>query len=320
MKRRYLLLAGLPWLAPRLQAQPGVPRVGVLTPWQAPDPRIPTFGALEAGLAEGGFVVGRTVAIEWRHGGGERRRLEPLAEELVRLPVDAIYAPGALEVAAARRATTTVPIVGVDLVSDPVQLGYAASLARPGGNVTGVYLDGPGLLGKQMELLRTAVPGMKRLALIGVKGINDAQLPVAATAGRQLQLSLQPMLIDQGAKLDAAFAEAARQKSAGVLLLPSPWVSRADMAPLVATHRLPVITPHPHHVRSGALMAYGPDVREMWRLAAVQLARILKGEPAATLPIQRPDHFSLALNQRTAAALGLSLPPTLRLLANEVVE
>jgi putative ABC transport system substrate-binding protein len=320
MKRRRLLLAGLPWLASPLRAQPGLPRVGALTPWQAPDPRIPTYGALEAGLAEGGFVVGRTVAIEWRHGGGERQRLEPLAEELVRLAVDAIYAPGALEVAAARRATATVPIVGVDLVSDPVQLGYVASLARPGGNVTGIYLDGPGLLGKQMELLRTAVPGLQRLAVVGVNGINDAQLPVAAQAGRQLRMSLQPLLIDQGMKLDAAFADAARHKASGVLLLPSPWVSRADLSALVATYRLPVITPHPHHVRSGALMAYGPDVRDMWRLAAVQLARILKGEAVATLPIQRPDHFSLALNLRTASALGLSLPPTLRLLANEVVE
>jgi putative ABC transport system substrate-binding protein len=320
MKRRRLLLAGLPWLASPLRAQPGMPRVGALTPWQAPDPRIPTYGALEAGLAEGGFVVGRTVEIEWRHGGGERQRLQPLAEGLVRLPVDAIYAPGALEVAVARRATATVPIVGVDPVSDPVQLGYAASLARPGGNVAGIYLDGPGLLGKQMELLRTAVPGLQRLAVIGVNGINDAQLPVAAQAGRQLRMSLQTLLIDQGMKLDAAFADAARQKASGVLLLPSPWVSRADLSALVATYRLPVITPHPHHVRSGALMAYGPDVRDMWRLAAAQLARILKGEAVATLPIQRPDHFSLALSQRTAAALGLSLPPTLRLLANEVVE
>jgi putative tryptophan/tyrosine transport system substrate-binding protein len=321
VKRRSLLLAGLPlpMLGVRAQ-QPNLPQVGVLTPWRAPSPQIPTYGALEAGLAEGGWIDGRTVAIEWRHGGGERDRLEGIAAELVRLRVDALYAPGALEVAAARRATTTIPIVGVDLVSDPVQLGYAASLARPSGNLTGIYLDGPGLLGKQLELLRAAVPDLQRVAIIGVDGINNAQMPLAARAGQQLGLTLLPLLIDQPAKLDAAFADAVRQKGKAVLLLPSPWVSTTDMARLVATHSQPVITVFPHGARSGALMAYGPDIRDMWRRAALQTARILKGEPVATMPIERPDRFRFVLNARTAATLGLTLPPTLRLLADEVVE
>lgn len=119
--------------------------------------------------------------------------MELIAGELVRLRVDALHAPGALEVAAARRASTTIPIVGVDLVSDPVQLGYAASLARPGGNLTGIYLDGPGLLGKQLELLRAAVPGLQRVAVIGVDGINNAQMPLAVqnSQGRIFTLHLR---------------------------------------------------------------------------------------------------------------------------------
>jgi putative ABC transport system substrate-binding protein len=320
VKRRGLLLAGLPWWAGGALAQPNPPRVGALTPWREPSPQIATYGALEAGLAEGGWIDGRTVQILWRHGGGERERLEAMAQDLVRLRVSALYAPGALEVAAARRATNTIPIVGVDLVSDPVQLGYAASLARPGGNLTGIYLDGPGLLGKQMDLLRTAVPGLQRVAVIGVQGINNAQMPVAAQAGRQLGMALQPLLIDQTAALDTAFADAVRRKASAVLLLPSPKVSRADMAALVGTHRLPMITPHPHLTQAGALMAYGPDIRDMWRRAALQLARILKGEPVGTMPIERPDRFRFVLNARTARLLDLNLPPQLRLLADEVIE
>jgi putative ABC transport system substrate-binding protein len=171
-----------------------------------------------------------------------------------------------------------------------------------------------------MDLLRAAVPGLQRIAVIGVQGINNAQMPVAAQAGRQLGLALQPLLIDQAATLDTAFADAVRGKAAAALLLPSPKVSRADMASLVGTYRLPVITPHPHLTQAGALMAYGPDIRDMWRRAALQLARILSGEPVATMPIERPDRFRFVLNARTAATLGLTLPPTLRLLADEVVE
>jgi putative ABC transport system substrate-binding protein len=111
-----------------------------------------------------------------------------------------------------------------------------------------------------------------------------------------------------------------RHKARAVLLLPSPWVSTADMAALVATYRLPVITVFPHGARTGALMAYGPDIRDMWRRAALQLARILKGEPVATMPIERPDRFRFVLNARTAQMLGLKLPPTLRVLADEVIE
>ena len=320
MRRRSLLLAGLPWLASRAHAQAGLPSVGALTPWREPSPQIATHGALEVGLAEGGWVDGRTVQILWRHGGGERERLKAMAEDLVRLRVDALYAPGALEVAAARRATTTLPIVGVDLVSDPVQLGYAASLARPGGNLTGIYLDGPGLLGKQMDLLRSALPRLQRVSVVGVQGINNAQLPMAALAAQQLGLVLLPSLVEQTAPLDASFANAVRQKASAVLLLPSPKVSRADMAALVGTYKLPVITPHPHLAQTGALMAYGPDIRDMWRRGALQLARILKGEPVATMPIERPDRFSFVLNARTAKLLGMDLPPTLRVLADEVIE
>ena len=270
-------------------------------------------------MAEGGWNDGRTLQILWRHGGGDSERLQPMAEELMRLKVDAFYAPGALEVAAARQVTRTLPIVGVDLVSDPVQLGYAASLARPGGNVTGIYLDGPGLLGKQLELLRTAVPDLQRVAVIGVAGINGAQMADARGAGDRLGLTLVSLLIGEASELEPAVGAAVRQK-AGAALLPSPWVSTADIAALVAARRLPVITVFPHSARAGALMAYGPDIRDMWRRAALQLARILKGEPVATMPIERPDRFRLAINLRSAEGLGLKLPSTLRLLADEVFE
>jgi putative ABC transport system substrate-binding protein len=315
-------LLALPWLALAAKAQTRPPRVGVIAPWQAPDPRIPTFGALQAGLAEGGWVDGRTVAIEWRFGGGQRERLRPIAEELVRLQVNALFAPGALEVAAARQATTTIPIVGVDLVSDPVRLGHAASLARPGGNLTGIYLDGPGLVGKQLELLRSAVPGLKRVAAVGVAGINGAQLIDVAQAAQRLGLAMVPLEIARADDLDAAFATALRQGAQAGLLLPSPLVSAsADrVAALALRQRWPVITVFPHLAQAGALMAYGPDIRDMWRRAALQLGRVLKGEPVATMPIERPDRFRFVINARTAAALSLTLPPALRVLADEVLQ
>ena len=319
--RRQLLLA-LPWLALAAKAQTRLPRVGVIAPWQAPDTRVPTYGALEAGLAEAGWVDGGTVAIEWRYGGGQRERLRPIAEELVRLQVNALFAPGALEVAAARQATTTIPIVGVDLVSDPVRLGHAVSLARPGGNLTGIYLDGPGLVGKQLELLRSAVPGLKRVAAVGVAGINGAQLLDVVQAARRLGLALVPLEIARAEDLDAVFANVVRQGAQAGLLLPSPLISAsADrVAALALRQRWPVITVFPHLAQSGALMAYGPDIRDMWRRAALQLGRILKGEPVATMPIERPDRFRFVINARTASALGLTLPPALRVLADEVLQ
>jgi putative tryptophan/tyrosine transport system substrate-binding protein len=319
--RRHLLLT-LPWLALAARAQTRLPRVGVIAPWQAPDPRIPTYGALEAGLAEGGWVDGGTVVIEWRYGGGQQERQRPIAEELVRLPVDALFSPGALEVGAARQATTTIPIVGVDLVSDPVRLGYAASLARPGGNLTGIYLDGPGLVGKQLELLRSALPGLKRVAAVGVAGINGAQVLDVGQVAQRLGLALSTLEIARADDLDAAFATALRQGAPAGLVLPSPLISAsADrVAALAFQKRWPVITVFPHPAQSGALVAYGPDIRDMWRRAALQLGRMLKGEPVATMPIERPDRFRFVINERTAAALGLTLPPALRVLADEVVQ
>jgi len=304
------------------RAQARLPRVGVIAPWQAPDPRIPTHGALEAGLADGGWVGGGSVAIEWRYGGGQRERLRQIAEELVRLQVDALFAPGALEVAAARQATLTIPIVGVDLVSDPVHLGYAASLARPGGNLTGIYLDGPGLVGKQLELLRSAVPGLKRVAAVGVTGINGAQLLDVAQAAQRLGLALLTLEIARTDDLDVGFSKVLQQGTQAALVLPSPLISAsADrVATLAMRQRWPVITVFPHLAQSGALLAYGPDIRDMWRRAASQLGRILKGEPVATMPIERPDRFRFVINARTAAALGLTLPPALRLLADEVIQ
>jgi putative tryptophan/tyrosine transport system substrate-binding protein len=273
-------------------------------------------------VAEAGWVDGGTVAIEWRYGGGQRERLRPIAEELVRLQVNALFAPGALEVAAARQATTTIPIVGVDLVSDPVRLGHAVSLARPGGNLTGIYLDGPGLVGKQLELLRSAVPGLKRVAAVGVAGINGAQLLDVVQAARRLGLALVPLEIARAEDLDAVFANVVRQGAQAGLLLPSPLISAsADrVAALALRQRWPVITVFPHLAQSGALMAYGPDIRDMWRRAALQLGRILKGEPVAAMPIERPDRFRFVINARTAAALGLTLPPALRVLADEVLQ
>ncbi len=322
MTRRRQLLLTWPWLALSASAQTRPPRVGVIAPWPAPDPRIPTFGALEAGLAEGGWVDGGTVAIEWRYGGGQRERLRPIAEELVRLQVNALFAPGALEVAAARQATTTIPIVGVDLVSDPVRLGYAASLARPRGNLTGIYLDGPGLAGKQLELLRSAVPGLKRVAAVGAAGTNGAQLLDVAQAAQRQGLVVLPLEIARAEDLDAAFATVQRQGAQAGLVLASPLISAsADrVATLALRQRWLVITVFPHLAQSGALMAYGPDIRDMWRRAALQLGRILKGEAVATMPIERPDRFRFVINARTAAALGLNLPPALRVLADEVLQ
>ena len=311
--------------ARRTEAQPArVWRIGFIVPQPSSvDPaRAAGMAAFHDAMRERGYIAGRDYRLEEHSVDGHNARYAEIANELVASRIDLLLVPGTSAALAAQKATTTIPIVGVDLVSDPVHLGHAVSLARPGGNLTGIYLDGPGLVGKQLELLRSAVPGLKRVAAVGVAGINGAQLLDVVQAARRLGLALVPLEIARAEDLDAAFATVVRQGAQAGPVLPSPLISAsADrVAALALRQRWPVITVFPHLAQSGALMAYGPDIRDMWRRAALQLGRILKGEPVATMPIEWPDRFRLVINARTAAALGLTLPPALRVLADEVLQ
>jgi len=221
------------------------------------------------------------------------------------------------------RATRTIPIVGVDLESDPVAKGWVVSLARPGGNVTGIFLDIPEMSGKQLELLKEVKPTLTRVAVLGDSRVNSPQFRAVEVAARAMGLTLQLLPISGLDEVVGAIDNAARQRAGGLLVLSSPllFTSLRRVAEAAAKHRLPTINLFvPFFAEVGGLLAYGPEFRDLFRGAADYTARILKGAKPADLPVQRPTTFEFLINLKTAQALGLHLQPSLILRANRVIE
>jgi putative ABC transport system substrate-binding protein len=296
-------------------------RIGVLAvaPW-------PPFESFRQGLQELGYVEGRNVAIEYRWSDGRTERFPELAADLVRLNVDVVVTWGTPATQAARTATTTIPIV-MAASAEPVAAGLVASLARPGGNVTGLAAHNPELEGKRMELLKEVVPGLARVALLGVRArgtLYPAFVSEAQTAARRLGVQILPVEIPSfgDADLKAAFATMAKKQADALMVVPNTVAvhRRADIAALATKHRLPTIYLHTEHVHAGGLMAYGPNYHDLFRRAARYVDRIFKGAKPADLPVERSSRFELVLNLKTARALGLTLPPTLLLRADRVIE
>jgi putative ABC transport system substrate-binding protein len=282
-----------------------------------------TVAAFRAGLGKKGYVAGKNVEIESRFADGNYERLPILAAELVARKVDLIaVAAGPAGLRAARQATTTLPTVTYDFETDPVADGYAQSIARPGSNVTGVFLDLPGFAGKWFELLRECLPQVARVALILDPGSGRAQVAsmnkVAAGLGIHIDL-LEAKTRDDYA---GTFATA-RERDAHAVILPSSPLVRINgevLAELSLRHRLPSITLFSEFARAGGLLSYGPNIERAAKQSGFIVGKVLAGTAPADLPLERPSTFELIVNQRTASAFGLTIPAVVTGRADEVIE
>jgi|SRR5712692_10350646 len=306
-----------------VEAQPAakMPRVGLLGLGSAESS--PLFEALRQGLRERGWVEGQNIAFEDRTTAGHYSRLPDVAAELVRLKVDVIVTWGTTPALAARKATGTIPIVTTS-GSDPVETGLAASLARPGGNVTGLTTSGRELVGKRIELLKETLPGLSRIAVLWNPESRTqlGSLRNAEAAAKSLGLHVQPAEVRRPEDLEKAFASIAQKRPEALVLAPSNMfrAHRARIVALAARHRLPATFWERSYVEAGGLMSYGPDEKAIFRQLANYVDRILKGAKPGDLPIEQPTKFELVINMKTAKALGLTIPPSLLARADEVIQ
>jgi len=310
--------------AANAQSPERVYRIGVLGPGSASGDRRP-FEAFRDGLRELGWIEGQNIAIERRSAEGQLDRLPDLAAELVRLKVDVIAAATAPAVAAAKSATTTIPIVMLT-VTDPVGRGFVTSLSRPGGNVTGVtYGVGTDTFGKGLELLREAVPRIRRVAVLSNPDGPTQSLIVTSIRSTARSLGLQLQLVDARGpdQFDAAFAAMAKEDAEALLVVTDPTYllpgAAARLADLAIKSRLPSMHSQRPPVEAGGLMSYGPSIVVLFRRAAVHVDKILKGARPADLPVEQPTTFELVINLRTAKALGLTIPPAVLARADEII-
>jgi putative tryptophan/tyrosine transport system substrate-binding protein len=281
------------------------------------------LNAFRQGLRELGYVEGRSIAIEYRWGEGKYERLPKLVAELVQSHVDVIVAANAPSAQAAKEATTRTPIVMTVLV-DPAATGLVASLARPGGNVTGLSMMAPELAGKHLELLREVVPKISQVAVLGnpANPGTVAQLREAKAAAQALGLQLHVVEARGPSELDRAFAAMTSAHAEAVLVLVDAMFGsqREKIANLAIKSRLPAVSGLTRHAEAGDLLAYGASRVEVYRRAATYVDKILKGAKPADLPIERPSKFELVINLKTAKALGLTIPPSLLARADQVIE
>jgi len=303
-------------------AQPAkAPRVGLLGLGSA-EPS-PFFEALRQGLRDRGWVESQNVAFEDRSTVGHYSQLPDVATELVRLKVDVIVTWGTTPALAARKATGTIPIVTI-AGSDPVETGLATSLARPGGNVTGLTTSGRELVGKRLELLKETLPGLLRIAVLWNPASRTelVSLRNAEAAAKSLGLQIQPAGVRRPEDLEKAFASLAHERAEALVAVPSTMfrAHRARIVELAARHRLPSTFPERDYVEAGGLMSYGPDLKAIFRQLATYVDRILKGAKPGDLPIEHPTKFELVINRKTANALGLTIPPSLLLRADQLIE
>jgi putative tryptophan/tyrosine transport system substrate-binding protein len=297
-------------------------RVGILSfSSTADDPRLETFiNAFRRELAERGWVEGRNVTFEYQSANGDSSQFAEAAAELVRQNVDIIMAASAPSLRAAYGATKTIPIVTTDLTTDPISLGYAESYARPGGNVTGLFLDAPEFAGKWFNLLQAMVPGLSRVAVLWDPAPGTTHLKAVRSVAKSLDIKLQIVEVQKPGELDAAFS-VLRGRPQAVILLPSPTIfgNSERLAALALKHRLPATSMALDFATSGGLIAYGPDLEDPFERSADFVARILDGADPADLPIERPSKFRLLVNLETARTLGLKIPQSILLGADEVI-
>lgn len=326
MKRRTflaVLISSVCPLSTRSQETGKPYRIGYLTLAGGPTPR--QSGAFEQGLQELGYKIGQNVIIEYRWGAGRLEHLAALAKELVENKPDVILVAATPVVQAVRSATNTIPIV-IAHSADPVQTGFAASLARPGGNITGLSLIATEIAPKRIELLRELLPNLARVAFLAHDADPAAKLFMDQTqvATDQFGLRLQRVVVKGSEDFERAFSEMVRERADVVVVQPIFLQAAAqtrEIIALAARHGLPSISDYwEEFAVQGGLMSYGASRADLYRRAATYVDRILKGTPPGEIPIELPTRFELGINLRTAKALGLIIPPTLLARADEVIE
>ncbi len=325
-RRTFLVGTGAVLVAAPLAAQQAakIARIGYLTGSLAANPHLPE--AFRQGLRDFGYVEGRNLLIEIRSPEGKPERLPALAAELVALKVDVIVAGGTPQALAAKQATRTLPIVFAG-VADPVASGLVTSLARPGGNVTGLSVLGTDLVGKALELLKQAIPGVSLVAALWEPGglgerTEKDILKGADVAARALGVRLQFVEARGPADFDRAFSEITRERAGALTLLPSNMFvrERRRLVDLAAKNRLPAVYTYREFVDAGGLMAYAANLADSFRRAATYVDKILKGTKPGDLPVEQPTKFELVINLKTAKALGLTIPQSVLGRADEVIQ
>jgi putative ABC transport system substrate-binding protein len=301
-----------------------IPRIGVLLPW-SPDSGVSLsfLKAFQEGLNELGYVEGQNLSIEYRYAEGLLERNASLVAELVRLNVDNIVTTAGPQSLAAKQATTTIPIVFTQ-VSDPVAEGIVASLARPGGNITGLTQAGPELAGKRLELLKEAFPKISRVAILlrtAGSQASVARFKETEVAAKGMGVRLQSLEVDSSGDLEGAFKAAKTERAGALIVIQTAFINthRARIVELAAKSRLPTMFDEKTHVESGGLMSYGPNFFDLHRRAATYVDKILKGRKPADLPVEQPKKFEFIINLKTAKQIGLTIPPNVLARADRVI-
>jgi ABC-type uncharacterized transport system substrate-binding protein len=323
-RRDFITLLGgaAAWpLAARAQQTGRRPKIGIvyLGPAAMAGPRVE---ALLSGLRAAGYGGPEQIEIVLRTTDGDPTRITPLVAEVIERNVDVILAQSSVMVQAFRQATQTIPIVALDLETDPVDSGLIASVTRPGGNITGLFFDFPDFTKKWLELLREAIPQLSRIAVLWDPATAPTPRRAVEQAAGSLSIQLDVIEVRTRSDFEEAFVTATRRAAGAVLMLASPLIgSNAQrLAELAIHHRLPAVTLFPDFARAGGLLAYGVNLLDMYRQTGVMVAKVLQGRRPAELPIERPTKFELVLNLRAAKRLGLEIPTSVLPRADEVIE
>lgn len=326
MRRREFIIfiggAAVVWpLAARAQQKSEIPRVGFVYQGSQAAMANRLEGVL-SGLRDSGYAAPAQVEIVARAAEGDPARIAPLVAEVIAKNASVIMASGPLVLSAARSATRTIPIVAIDLETDPVGSGVAATLARPGGNITGVFLDFPDFTAKWMEILVECNPKLSRAAVLWDPDTGPVQLDSVRKAARTLNVELEIAEVKRASEFDAAFLMASQRGAGAMVMLSSPLIAPniQVLAELALRHRLPAITLFPDFARASGLLAYGPNLLSLYRLVGVLAGKVARGADPAALPIERPTKFELVINLKTAKTLGLAVPLSLLNRADEVIE
>jgi putative ABC transport system substrate-binding protein len=302
-----------------------VARIGVLVPAEPESPTEPNVAAFRQTLRELGYIDGQTIAVEYRYARGRAELYSQLITELIGFHVDVMVIGSVAPAVAAKKATQTIPIVVVGMGSDPVRFGLVASLARPGGNVTGsAWVTGDAFRGKWLELLREVAPGISRVGYLWESSNPTSVLSIKETqaAATALGLQFQDLPVSELSDLEGTFARFS-SKRGGALLVPGDLLFMANatqITKLATKHRLPAIYGLRAFIDAGGLMMYGPSLADLWRRAAIYVDKILRGTKPAELPVERPTKFDLIINLKAAKALGLTISPSLLSRADQVIE
>ena len=310
-------------LAAEAQPTGKVYRIGLILTG-APDESGQLVKALDVGLRELGYVEGRNVVLEGRFAEGRQERLPALAAELVRLKVDVLVTGSNPVIAAVKQVTATIPVV-MAVSRDPVGAGFIASLARPGGNITGLANDpAPEIIGKNLELLREAAPRVSRVAFLWnpVPSGAGTYKDVVESAARNLGVTFQSVEVRERNEFERAFAAMARERANGLVVATDPVIlgPRRQVVLLAAKSQLPAVYGLREFAEAGGLMSYGPNITDQFRRAAIYVDKILKGVKPGDLPVDQATKFELVINLKTAKALGLAIPPSLLGRADQVIE